>query len=102
MSENLISTSPGGRSGQYESIKTVTNPPEKLAGQLGHANPAPGSKRSHDELTRSDTNMDEGIEQKTPDSKPAYSSGDLDANTRKARVEQGYEGEREMDLNVGA
>ncbi|KAL0258887.1 hypothetical protein SLS55_006391 [Diplodia seriata] len=36
MSSNLMDTEPGGRSTQYESIKTVTNPTPKEPGQLGH------------------------------------------------------------------
>ncbi|GME49513.1 hypothetical protein GTA08_BOTSDO00515 [Neofusicoccum parvum] len=35
MSSNLMDTEPGGRNTQYESIKTVTNPPAKEPGQLG-------------------------------------------------------------------
>jgi len=118
MSSNLMETSPGGETPQYESINTVNKPHASEPGQLGAASqdpsPQPRTDSKQEESKRFGETLSErgGVSGFTD---PAHNAGEAHAEgegaedsereagtkARQARREQGYGGKRDMDRTLG-
>ncbi|KZF20003.1 hypothetical protein L228DRAFT_33413 [Xylona heveae TC161] len=119
MSSNLFSTSPGGETPQYESIKTVTNETPKQTGQFGDLSSSEttdplkerGEQRA-EQIRYGQGISESGVGGMTKDvggaagheggyggakADPAFETADT--NTRAA---QGYGGKNETGEDIGA
>jgi len=123
MSSNLMDTSPGGESTQYESIKTVTKPHSKEGGQLSDKSTtsAPSNSNvssSRGEQTAENVRYGQAISEQGVGgfTAPEHNSGEAKTESGfggedrlegeeemgKMRREQGYGAGEDMDRNIGA
>ncbi|KAF2199353.1 hypothetical protein GQ43DRAFT_464896 [Delitschia confertaspora ATCC 74209] len=108
MSSNLMDTSPGGETPQYESINTTLKPHAKESGQLG-ATQIPtkspthlGSNNPYNPENPNAPSAEQVTGQTTGSKGEAGAAEDEDEDAVKQRRVQGYGGETDMRRDVGA
>ncbi|KAF1345519.1 hypothetical protein BDV97DRAFT_50040 [Delphinella strobiligena] len=121
MSSGLMDTEVGGENTQYESIKTVTNPSKKSGGQFEpettldasptaeRAKKAAEGEAKAEKIRYGQAISESGFGGMTTTSGGSGVSGVVGAGSvggeggaEETRKESGYEGDREMDTEIGA
>jgi len=113
-----MDTTPGGENTQYESIKTVTNPPKKQDGQFSDSTPTPTPTKPTPSISRQDeiaSNMrygqamsEQGVggftapDRNGGEADAEQDSGGSGSGAKQTRREQGYDASNDMDRNLGS
>ncbi|KAF2428764.1 hypothetical protein EJ08DRAFT_698989 [Tothia fuscella] len=111
MSSNsgLMDTDVGGENTQYESIKTVTNPPSQQGGQLSsetgtNTKDTPSKERGDqtaENVRYGQAMSEQGVGGFTSPDQNSGSAGE-GKESKVGRKEMGYDAGKEMNRNIGA